>query len=554
MKTTCWMKNRSWIILLAFALLAASCATVTTVTTTKRHVHSSTIHLDRHIDSVLNREGIKPSKQTSDSEFLRRIYLDMTGTIPTPEEVLDFTNDGSQYKRSEKIDELIGSKESVEFWTNKWVNWLIGRRDDADDRRIGLTGWVRAALNTNMPYNQFVTELVAADGELKDNAAGNYVLRYERSPVFLTSHTSRLFLGLPMQCAECHDHKTETWLQKDFYGVAAFFTGINSEEKGMITGKDMIGNEKEMENYLITNSAKQDRAMYVESMEESVTPRFLDGTDYTGELIKKRHALAEWMTADTNPFFSKAIVNRIWKHFMGRGFVEPVDGFGDENRPTNPALLSWFAEDFVIHGHDLQHLMRTILNSNAYQRSSETNDSNKDDEFYYSHAYMKPLSAEQFFHSMLQATAFERLWKIKMDSIAISGGEDRESMIRNLEGKKREHLKKFLFLLDNGEMEEIEAFNGTVPQALMMINGSMVNDSADYRKHGTFVNYVLDNWRDTSERVEYMYLTVLSRKPTIREQTFFQRFLDRSNYTQKSLAYEDLYWVLLNSAEFSLNH
>ena len=554
MKKTYWTKNRNWMILLALAFFAASCATVTKVSTTNRHIHSSTKHLDKHIDSVLNREGLKPSNQTSDSEFLRRIYLDMTGTIPTPEEVLDFANDGSQYKRSDKIDELIGSEESVEYWTNIWVNWLIGRRDDADDRRIGLNGWVRQALNTNMPYDQFVTELVAADGELKDNAAGNYVLRYERSPVFLTSHTSRLFLGLPMQCAECHDHKTETWLQKDFYGVAAFFTGINSEEKGMIKGVDMIGNEKQMENYLITNSAKQDRAMYVERMKESVTPRFLDGTDYTGELIKKRQALAEWMTSDTNPFFSKAIVNRIWKHFMGRGFVEPVDGFGDENRPTNPAMLSWLAEDFVIHGYDLKHLMRTILNSNAYQRSSETNDSNKDDEFYYSHAYMKPLSAEQFFHSMLQATAFERLWKINMGSMARSGGEYRENMLRDLESNKREHLKKFLFLLDNGEMEEIEAFNGTVPQALMMINGHMVNDSAEYNKHGTFVNYVLGNWRDAGERVEYIYLTVLSRKPTIREQTFFQRYLDRSNYTQKSLAYEDLYWVLLNSAEFSLNH
>ena len=554
MKKTYWTKNRNWIILFAFAFLAAGCATVATVTTTNRHLHSSTIHLDRHIDSVLNREGIKPSKQTSDSEFLRRIYLDMTGTIPTPEEVLDFVNDGSQYKRSEKIDELIENKESVEYWTNIWVNWLIGRRDDADDRRIGLNGWVREALDTNMPYDQFVSELVSADGELKDNAAGNYVLRYERSPVFLTSHTSRLFLGLPMQCAECHDHKTETWLQKDFYGVAAFFTGIQSEEKGMIKGKDMIGNEKEMENYLITNSAKQDRAMYVESMKESVTPRFLDGTDYTGELTKKRQALAEWIIAGENPFFSKAIVNRIWKHFMGRGFVEPVDGFGAENRPTNPALLAWLAEDFVIHGYDLQHLMRTILNSNAYQRTSETNDSNKDDDIYYSHAYMKPLSAEQFFYSMLQATAFERLWKIKMDSMDRSGGEDREGMLRELEYKKREHLKKFLFLLDNGEMEEIEAFSGTVPQALMMINGHMVNDSADYKEHGTFVNYVLDNWRDTSERVEYMYLTVLSRKPTTKEKTFFQRYIDRSNYTQKSLAYEDLYWVLLNSAEFSLNH
>ncbi len=528
--------------MLAFAFLAASCATVTTVTVTDLYVPSSTKHLDRHIDSVLKREGLEPSKQATDAAFLRRIHLDMTGKIPEREEVLEFINDGSPNKRSEKIDELVGSKESVAYWTQIWVNWLIGRRDDGDDHRIGLSDWVSDALDTNMPYNQFVSELVAADGETKDNAAGNYVLRYERSPVFLTSHTSRLFLGLPMQCAECHDHKTEAWLQEDFYGVAAFFTGIKSEEKEEFQGMDMVGNPKMMQNFLIKNSANERMATYeFDGTRETVPPRFLDNNEeYKGELTKKREALAEWMTAPTNPYFSKAIVNRIWKHFMGRGFVEPVDGFGVENRPTNPALLEWLAEDFLMHGYDLQHLMRTILNSKTYQRSSETNESNKDDEIYYSHAYMKPLSAEQFFYSMLQATAFERLQKWKDPG--------------QVESMKRQHLRRFLFLLDNGEMEEIDAFNGTVPQALMMINGNMVNDSADYKENGTFVNYVLDNCRDTNDRVEFMYLSVLSRKPTDKEQTFFQRYMDRSLYRDKDLAYEDLYWVLLNSAEFSLNH
>ena len=552
MKTTFWA-YRNWGILLAFAFLVASCATVTTITTTDRYVHSSTKHLDRHIDAVLKREGLEPSRQTNDTEFLRRIYLDMTGKIPTPEEVLDFVDDGSPNKRAKKIDELIGSKESVDYWTLLWVNWLIGRRGDGDDQRIGLNSWVREALETNMPYNQFVKELVAADGETKDNAAGNYVLRYERSPVFLTSHTSRLFLGLPMQCAECHDHKTEAWLQEDFYSIAAFFTGIESEEKEEFQGMDMIGNPKMMQNILIKNTPKQDRSIYVESMKESVPPRFLDGADYKGELTKKREALAEWMTAKTNPYFSKAIVNRIWKHFMGRAFVEPIDGFGEEYPPTNPELLAWLAEDFVIHGYDLQHLMRIILNSKTYQRSSETNKRNEDDEIYYSHAYMKPLSAEQFFYSMLQATGFERLQQVKMEGINRQG-EDREGMRRDIEQKKRDHLNKFLFLLDNGEMEEIEAFNGTVPQALMMINGPLVNNSANYKERGSFINYVLGNWRDTVDRVQFIYLTVLSRKPTGKEQTYFQRYLDRSLYRDKDLAYEDLYWVLLNSAEFSLNH
>ncbi len=525
-----------WLILVAFAFLTLNCTKITS--TPIGHVSSSTKHLDRHINTVLKQQGLQPSKQSKDAEFLRRVHLDMTGKIPTPEEVLDFLKDGSPNKRSKKIEQLLESESYLDYWSSLWANWLIGHREDGDERSVGLKHWIREALTVNLPYNHFVKELISADGHLQDSGAGNYILRYDRSPVFLTSQTSRLFLGLPMQCAECHDHKTEAWRQEDFYGIAAFFTGIESQEMGYIDVQNMETDRMRMQNYLITN--KPEGAIWVERLEASVPPRFLDGTEYKGSLTKKREALAQWITDKTNPYFSKALVNRIWKHFIGRAFVEPLDGFGEEKSPTNPELLGWLAEDFVISGYDLQHLMRTILNSETYQRTSETNKNNKDDERYYSHAYVKPLSAEQFFLSMLQATGFERLQKRR----------DRG----RLEEMKRQHLKRFLFLLDNGEMEEIEAFNGTIPQALMMINGAMVNDSANHEQHGSFIHYVLEKWREPIERLEYIYLTVLSRLPTSKEKTYFQRYLERSLYRDKDLAYEDLYWVLLNSAEFSLNH
>ena len=537
-------------VLLIFAFSTLSCTKVSP--TTSQQVPSSTKHLDRHINAVLKREGIQPSEMSKDTEFLRRIHLDMTGKIPTPEEVLDFLKDGSPNKRQKKIEHLLQSEAYLNYWTKLWVTWLIGRRGDNDERRIGLTSWVQDVLRKNMPYNQFVQELIAADGELRDNGAGNYIMRYERSPVVLTSHTSRLFLGLPMQCAECHDHKTEAWLQEDFYGIAAFFTGIDSKQNGYIQTVNFVGDERRMNNYLITNIPQ--KSIWVERLKAEVPPRFLDGTEYDGTPIGKRKALAQWLTDKSNPYFSRAIVNRIWKHFTGRGFVEPLDGFGEENLPTNPVLLEWLANDFVIHGYDLQHLMRTVLNSETYQRTSETNETNKDDERYYSHAYVKPLSAEQFFYSMLQATGFERLQQVKMEGGKKQGGEDRKGMRRQLELMKREHLKKFLFLLDNGEMEEIEAFNGTVPQALMMINGGIVNDGASHEERGSFIHYVLGKWREPLDRVEHIYLNVLSRVPTAKEKTYFQRYLERSLYRNKNLAYEDLYWVLLNSAEFSLNH
>ncbi|MCY3741591.1 MAG: DUF1549 and DUF1553 domain-containing protein [Candidatus Poribacteria bacterium] len=550
MKKSFGITARYAIVLVAFAFLTLNCTKVTVAPT--RQVSSSTKHLDRHINTVLKRKDIQPSEMSADTEFLRRVHLDLTGKIPTPEEVLNFLKDGSPNKRQKKIDQLLGSEPYIDYWTRLWVNWLIGRRGDGDDQRIGLTAWVQDALTKNMPYNQFVQELIAADGELKDNGAGNYIMRYERSPVVLTSHSSRLFLGLPMQCAECHDHKTEAWSQADYYGIAAFFTGIESEQKGYIQTMDMAGNERRMENFLITNKPR--KSMWVERMDAEVSPRFLGGTEYTGSLTKRRAALAQWMTDKSNPYFSRAIVNRIWKHFMGRAFVEPIDGFGEENLPTNPELLNWLAEDLVIYDYDLRHLMRTILNSEAYQRTSQTNKSNKDDELYYSHAYLKPLSAEQFFYSLLQATGYERLQEVKMKGANRQGGEDRRGMLRELERRKRDHLERFLFLLDNGEMEEIEAFNGTVPQALMMINGNMVNDSATHGERGSFVNYVMEKWRQPADRLEYIYLNILSRLPTAKEKTFFQRYMERSLYRNKDLAYEDLYWVLLNSAEFSLNH
>ena len=521
-------------ILLAFAFLALSCTKLPT-STTAQHVPASTKHLDRHIDAVLKREGIQPSKQSKDAEFLRRIHLDLTGKIPLPDEVTDFIRNGAQNKRAKKIERLLESDAYLEYWSNLWVTWLIGRHRVNNNERVKLTEWVREALATNMPYNQFVSALIAAEGVLEENKATNYIQRYDRSPVFLTSQSTRLFLGLPMQCAECHAHKTEAWRQEDFYGIAAFFTGIEIEREKIVMED---AEEARMVDYRMIN--KEEGAIWVEGMKEAIPPRFLDGTEYKGPLRKKREALAQWITDKTNPYFSKAIVNRIWKHFMRRAFVEPLDGFGEENQPTNPQLLEWMAEDFVINGYNLRHLMRTLLNSEAYQRTSETNESNKDDERYYSHAYVSPLSAEQFFHSMLQATGFERLQKRR----------DRGQ----LEAMKQRHLERFLFLLNNGEMEEIEAFNGTVPQALMMINGSLVNDSARHDTRGSFIHYVLEKWREPMERLEYIYLTVLSRPPTAKEKTYFQRYLERSLYRNKDLAYEDLYWVLLNSAEFSLNH
>lgn len=515
-----WIISTPVITLLAFTTLVEA------------RISTSTKHLDKYINSTLKAEGIKPSKLSKDAEFLRRVHLDLIGKIPSVEQVVNFLEDGSKNKREKMIGELLASEPFLDNWTRIWTNWLVGR--GGTDRRFELSNWIRSALARNLSYDRFVAALITAEGKITENGAGGFLLRYDLSPIDLTAHTSRLFLGLPMQCAQCHDHKTEVWLQEDFYSIAAFFASTEYER---IYRKNDDGEEEEID-VILRNIPRG--SVHIPDAEEATPPRFLDGERYKGSPMQRRRALSEWMTSKENPYFSRAIVNRIWAHFMGKGFVEPLDGFGEEYPPTHPELLDWLADDFVAHNYDLQYLMRTILNSQAYQRTSATNKNNADDEVNYSHAYLKPLNPEQFFYSMIEATGFDRLQKRR----------DRGA----LERMKRDYLERFIFLLANGEMEELEAFNGTVPQALMMINGPLVNDSGDHKARGSLINDILKRWRTTADRVEQIYLRTLSRPPTASEKSYFKRYENSSLYRDKELPYEDLYWALLNSAEFSLNH
>ncbi|MCZ6677125.1 MAG: DUF1549 and DUF1553 domain-containing protein [Candidatus Poribacteria bacterium] len=434
------MKPLPWIVLsisICFSLVLFTFSAAV-----EGRITSSTKQVDRLIDAKLKEQGIQSSKPSSDVEFLRRVHLDLTGKIPTVEEVVDFLQDGSKNKREKEIDELIGDELYLDYWTRLWTNWLIGRDDTDPERRMALQRWVYGSLARNMRYDQFVTALVAAEGNTEENAAGNYLLHYDLSPVDLTAHISRLFLGLPLQCAQCHDHKTEAWYQEDFYALAAFFANIRHQP---VYAEDERGDDQ-IVGYILRDVPEGE--ISIPGTHESSMPRFLDGKLCNAPPTKRRLALSDWITSQDNPYFSHTIVNRVWAHFMGRGFVEPLDGFGEAHPPSHPELLDGLAKDFVIHGYDLRYLMRTILNTRAYQRTSETNKDNRDDEIYYSYAYIKPLSAEQFFYSMLEATGFERLQKRR----------DRDQ----LEAMKRNYLERFIFLIKNGEMEEIEAFQGTV--------------------------------------------------------------------------------------------
>ena len=309
MKVLCQTRNNlsnSLIIFIGISIMLWSFST-----SVEGRIWSSTKHIDRHIDARLKEEDIKPSKQSGDAEFLRRVHLDLTGKIPTVEAVVSFLEDGSKDKREKKIDELIGSELYLDYWTRLWTNWLIGRDDNDREQRTGLEGWIRESLAQNMPYNQFVTAPIAAEGNVEENGAANYLLRYDLSPVDLAAQTSRLFLGLPMQCAQCHDHKTEAWYQEDFYGLAAFFANTRLER---IYEKDEDGGERVAER-ILKNVSKG--SVRIPGTHEPIPPSFLDGKQSTTPATKRRRALSEWMTARDNPYFCHAIVNRIWATSWG---------------------------------------------------------------------------------------------------------------------------------------------------------------------------------------------------------------------------------------------
>jgi hypothetical protein len=244
------------------------------------------------------------------------------------------------------------------------------------------------------------------------------------------------------------------------------------------------------------------------------------------------------MTAPTNPYFAKAIVNRVWAYFMGRGIVDPLDGFGVTHQPTHPELLDFLASDFVQHGYNLRYLMRVILNTEAYQRSSQTTEKNKYDELYLTHAPVRPLSADQLFTALLEATNIEARQKRRQ---------------QDFQAMKEQYRQRFRFLFGNDENEAEIVNKTTISQALMMLNGPIVNEGSR-RASGTRLARILDKETSREKRVDAIYLAVLSRYPTPSERSYFRFYYDGSSYREKEKCYEDLYWGLLNSSEFASNH
>jgi hypothetical protein len=498
-------------------------------------------YIDKLVDAKLQAMEILPAELTDDEEFLRRVYYDTIGLPPTPEEVRAFLANQAADKRARVIDALLERPEHAEFWALKWGDLLKNRFDLLRDKGTwGMYRWVRDGIAANKPFDQFVRELVTAEGSCAENPPANY-WRVFTTPEDASEATVQIFFGVRLLCSKCHDHPFEKWVQKDYYGMSAFFTQVGRKP----------GARKDDAIIYRTEAAIQARHPTTGQM---LPAKFLDGqTVAVGPEQDARQVLAEWMTRKENPFFARATVNRLWSHLFGKGIIDPVDDIRSSNPPSNPQLLDALAKDFVDHNFDVRHMLRTMLNSRTYQLAARLNRFNSDDSQNFSHGLPRRLSAEQLFDTVSQATGIRenftgRIGNNGTVSMPVGGLRAGQLPDRQLTAEMLD-----LFGRPRGESscacERHE--EASMTQALHLINGKSL--STRIAAPGGKLARILATPKITNEQVvEDLYLLVLCRLPKANEKELMLKHFEEN--TDRTKAAQDAMWVLFNTKEFLFNH
>ena len=501
--------------------------------------------IDERVFASLDEIGLPVSELCDDATFIRRVTLDIAGRLPTLEETRTFLEDPSSTKRNELIQTLLQSGDYADFFANKWTTLLKNRRDDASDitSNFAFHFWVRDSLLANKPYDQWVRELLAATGTVLENPAVAWYKRV-KEPKEQIEDVAQLFLGVRMQCAQCHHHPFEKWSQDDYYGLVAFFSQVGRKPTG-IRGEDQIFHQRGVA------EAKNVRSGVM------IRPAALG--DPVGEIspdTDPRLNLADWMAKADNPFFAKALVNRYWKHFFKRGLIEPEDDIRDSNPPTNPELLAALEKHFIESGFDLKELVRVITESKTYQLSAQPRELNRTDGQNYSHFYPKRLQAEVLLDSIDQLTGVPTTFSnLPPGTRAISlpdNSYNRASPLLVVFGRP-----------ENTSVCECERVQGSsLAQSLHMLNSDEIKNkvSHDSGRAATLMKAM----NSDEENILELYLRAYSRQPSPEELRFALDYLsepvtgedgkpiDESAARRRNL--EDFVWALMNTKEFLFNH
>jgi hypothetical protein len=489
--------------------------------------------IDELIFSKLKRVNIIPSALSSDSEFLRRVYLDNLGLLPTIEESARFLESADPQKRAKLVDELIERPEFAELWATKFSDLLrVGLLDQRSKGGRLMYSWLRKAMMEDKPYNQFATELITSSGNLYFNPASNFYYITEFSePENIATNVSQVFLGVRIECARCHNHPWEKWTQEDFWGFAAFF--------GRMGVKDTYEND---ESEITLKPAGE---VISPKTKKRVDAKYLDGaleTERPDEDIREK--LAAWITSPQNPWFARAAVNRVFKHYMGRGIVEPLDDFRVTNPPTNEALLDALAKDFIANGYRLKHTIRLILNSRAYQLSSVPNDSNRADSLNYSHYYVRRLLAEELIDSMSEVTGVpERIPGYMLGTRAMAVPQGAPTYFLQTFGRLK--AREIICERDNSP---------DVAQAMHMISGQTIQHQIT-GKAGTLDRWLADATLTDEEITRRLFMATLVHPPKEREVAQVLASLHTGNpgVEARRQVFEDVLWSIFNSKAFLFN-
>jgi len=501
--------------------------------------------IDELVFKKLKTIGMPPSGACDDATFLRRVTIDIAGRLPTADEARRFLDDTDPAKRDKWIASLLDSPQYADYFANKWSALLRNKRTAPVQIRgtFEFHDWIRQSLASNKPYDQFVRQVIAASGDIESNPPVAWY-RQVKDSTAMVEDVAQLFLGTRMNCAKCHHHPFEKWSQQDYYSLAAFFSTV-VRRPNPVDGDEVIFARRGAASAVNPKTRKS-----VEPAGLGATPPELSPDD------DPRQALADWMTRKDNPLFARTLVNRYWKHFFGRGIVEPEDDLRETNPPTNPELLDALAKHFADSGFDLKDLIRTITRSQTYQLSAIPNSYNAVDKQYFSRFYPRRLTAEVLLDAIDQVTR----------SPSAFNGLPPGTRAVELPDNSYNEASFFLTVFgrpDSSSACECErSQDASLAQSLHLFNSRDVQDKLTSDK-GLPAHFAADTHEDAGQKLADLYFAALGRAPDASElqlaNGYIQKMLTGNSGKEdpkltRRHAYEDIVWALLNTKEFLFNH
>lgn len=485
-------------------------------------------YIDQRIHEKLRNLRIQPSELCSDVEFIRRASLDICGIVPSPERVNQFVADASPDKRAKYIDEMLARKEFVEMWVMKWSELLQIRSTRQVSYKATLLyyDWLKSKIANNVPVNQMVRELLGSQGGTFTVPATNYY-QNEQNNLKVAENVAQVFLGMRIQCAQCHNHPFDRWTMDDYYGFVAFFSQVARKAS------------EDPREQIVFNRGSGETKHPVTG--QNMKPKFLGGIEPETKNKDRRAVVADWIASADNPYFAKNLSNIVWAHFFGKGIVDEVDDVRVSNPAVNPQLLDELGSKFKEYDYDFKKLVRDICNSRTYQLSTKTNATNESDLTNFSHASLRRIRAEVLLDVISQITETKNKFRglpLGSRAVQIADGNTTDYFLTTFGRAKRESVCSCEVIMDP-----------SLSQALHLLNGSTVNNKI---KQGKLIERLIAEKKSHDQILDEIYQRCFSRLPTDKERTSIQQEI--STQENKTQALEDIFWALLNSREFVFNH